>query len=223
MSVFSRQKSQASKRFSAYTTARRSWLRQPRQGRSVVVLMLLLLLWSLCLGWGLAQATEPRSPAASAQTPSAQTPPPTPTETKPISAEGQAAIGTVDVVPPRLQRGQAIYLGTCATCHFGLPPAIMPTQTWQQLLQDPQHYGATLTPLVNPNLKNVWDYMRAYSRPLTEEEEVPYRIYQSRFFKALHPRVKLPPRAGMGSCISCHPGTQQYDFRSLSAEWQNAP
>jgi hypothetical protein len=172
--------------------------------------MLLLLLWSLCLGWGLAVASEPRPVNLVAQKttiPDAETPP----------------IKTVDVVTKQYQLGQQLYLENCATCHLALPPAVMPTQTWQQLLQDTQHYGVTLNQLSGPYLQVVWEYVRTYSRPLMAEEEVPYRVYQSHIFKALHPKVKLPSRLGLSSCVSCHPGADKYDFRSLSAEWQNAP
>ena len=212
----------------------RNHLRQ--RGRSVIVLLLLLLTWSLCLGWGLAQAKEPRSGEAISQTPPvrAQTVPAQPVltqtgqapakQTLPTLSVGKpAAIGTVDIVPAGLKLGQDLYLQTCASCHAGLPPQIMPTETWRQLLQDSQHYGAPLQPLAGPNLQIVWQYIRTFSRPQSVEEDIPYRIYQSRYFKALHPKVKLPTRAGLTSCVSCHPGAGTYDFRSLTAEWQNAP
>jgi hypothetical protein len=183
-----------------------------------VLVLVLLLLWSLCLGIGLAQAVQPRSIGAIAQAP------PTPAVSPVASPAGSvAAIGTVDVVPAQYRLGQQLYLETCAGCHIGVPPAVMPTETWRQLLQDSQHYGATLTPLTGPSLVVAWDYLRQYSRPQSAEEEVPYRIYQSSIFKSLHPRVKLPPRTNLTSCVSCHPGAGKYDFRSLSAEWQNAP
>ncbi len=205
--------------------------RSRKRGRSVIVLLLLLLTWSLCLGWGLAQAKEPRSVGAIAQIPPAQRPSsPTPSSPAPVkqttpasSALQPAAIGTVDVVPPGLKLGQELYLENCASCHLGLPPQILPTETWRQLIQDSQHYGAQLQPLVGPNLQIIWQYLRTFSRPQAAEEEIPYRIYQSRYFKVLHPKVKLPTRAGLSSCVSCHPGGDKYDFRTLSAEWQNAP
>jgi hypothetical protein len=200
--------------------------RSRKRGRSVVVLLLLLLTWSLCLGWGLAQAKEPRSMGAIAQIPPAQSPssPAPVNQTTPAPKALQpAAIGTVDVVPPSLKLGQELYLENCASCHLGLPPQILPTETWRQLIQDSQHYGAQIQPLVGPNRQLVWQYLRTFSRPQAAEEEIPYRIYQSRYFKALHPKVALPTRAGLTSCISCHPGGDKYDFRALSAEWQNAP
>lgn len=188
--------------------------RSPRQGRSVIVLLVLLLLWSVCLGWGLALVTQAR-PTGEAQT--------APAVLSAAEGAATAAVTDVEAVPDHLKAGQALYLKTCATCHTGLPPEVMPTQTWQQLLQDPQHYGAQLQLLSPLDLRVTWEYVRTYSRPLLEGEEVPYRLYQSRFFKALHPKVKLPAKAGLGSCISCHPGAGSYDFRTLSAEWQNAP
>ena len=161
------------------------------------------------MGIGLAQATEVQ-PATIAQA---------------LNSNAQAASGAIDVedVPDRYQTGQALYLENCATCHVGIPPALMPTETWRQLLQDSQHYGVQLQPLTSINLRIAWEYLRTYSRPQLAEEEVPYRLYQSRYFKALHPKVELATRVTLTSCVSCHPGAGKYDFRSLSAEWQNAP
>lgn len=196
-----------------------------RKGRSIIVLLLLLLTWSLCLGWGLAQAKEPRSSETIVQPPA----PAPASQTLPTLNVGQpavgkaSAIGTVDVVPANLKIGQDLYLENCASCHIGLPPQVMPTETWRQLIQDSQHYGTQIQPLVAPNLQIVWQYIRTFSRPQAADEEIPYRVYQSRYFKALHPKVKLPTRAGLASCVSCHPGADKYDFRSLTAEWQNAP
>ncbi|MBW4580821.1 MAG: diheme cytochrome c [Tildeniella nuda ZEHNDER 1965/U140] len=180
-----------------------------KRGRSLIVLLLLLLTWSLCLGWGLAQAKEPRAIAPVAQ------PLPASTAVQPI--------GTVDAIPKGFKLGQDIYLENCASCHIGIPTQVMPTETWRQLIQDSQHYGVQIQPLVAPNLQIVWQYIRTFSRPQSADEDIPYRVYQSRYFKALHPKVKLPTRAGLSSCLSCHPGADKYDFRSLTAEWQNAP
>ena len=91
-----------------------------RQRRSPIVLVALLLVWSLCLGLGLAQAIEAPQPSA--------------------------VVGTVDVVPDRYKFGQELYLENCATCHIGVPPSVLPTQTWQGLLQDSQHYGVEVKP-----------------------------------------------------------------------------
>ena len=210
-------------------TRRKNRQFQPPQKRSIWVLLVLLLLWSLCLGIGLAQAIEPlksavipfqeRDSTAQLATPSDAA---KPDSTKP-EATMTAAIGTVDVVPERKKLGQQLYLENCATCHIGLPPAVMPSQTWRSLLQDADHYGSTIKPLANPELQIVWQYLRDYSRPLSADEPVPYRIYQSSYFQLLHPRVKFPERASLTTCLSCHPGAGTYDFRSLSAEWQNAP
>lgn len=200
-------------------TNRRS---QPPRQRSIWVLLILLLLWSLCLGIGLAQAIEPLKPTAIPfQERDSKAQLATPSVAKPAATT--AAIGTVDIVPERYKLGQQLYLENCATCHLGLPPAVMPTQTWRSLLQDADHYGATIKPLASPEVQIVWQYLRDFSRPLTAEEPIPYRVYQSSPFKLLHPRVKFPERASLITCISCHPGAGAYDFRSLSAEWQNAP
>ncbi|HEY9779879.1 MAG TPA: hypothetical protein V6D09_07065, partial [Leptolyngbyaceae cyanobacterium] len=67
--------------------------------RSPLLLFLLLLLWSIIIGWGLALITNAQ-----------------PTNQNAASSE---AIGTVDSVPQRYQLGQQVYLENCATCHIG--------------------------------------------------------------------------------------------------------
>lgn len=188
--------------------------------RSLLVMVLLLLIWSVCLGMGMAQATDRSKAESATSTEAIAQATPTPPST---TDHATGAIGTVDVVPARFQLGQKLYLENCATCHIGIPPAVLPSQTWQQLIQDPEHYGATIQPLQAPNIQILWQYLREYSRPLAGGEFTPYRIQQSSIFKALHPRVKFTEPTTLTSCISCHPGAGAYDFRSLTAEWQNAP
>jgi Dihaem cytochrome c len=173
--------------------------------RSPLTLFLLLLVWSLILGWGLAQTLQAQPAAA-----------PSPTE---IGAE----IGTVDVVPERYQLGQRFYLENCATCHVGLPPAVMASQTWAALIQDNQHYGAQITPLTPPALEITWEYLSTFSRPVMQRERIPFRLPQSRFFKALHPRVTFSEPIGVGSCVACHPAAAQFNYRQLTPEWENSP
>lgn len=176
--------------------ARRPW-RAARRKRLLVV-WITVLLWSSLLGWGLAQPTN-------------LTPP---TEVDPA--------GTVDVVTERYQLGQQFYLENCATCHIGLPPAVMPSQTWADLLQDNQHYGVEIQPLVTPVLQIVWSYVSTYSRPITQGERIPYRLSQSRYFKALHPQVEFTEPVTVNSCLTCHVNARQFNYRTLAPEWQDA-
>ena len=210
----------------------RGKIQSQKQRRSPVVLFLLLLLWSVAIAWGLTLLTELPGRTESAASKNFKSPSRSQIDliATPLlnfeltaSAKAQNAIGTVDVIPRRFQLGQQLYLENCATCHIGLPPAVLPTQTWRDLLEDSQHYGRQLKPLVDPERLLVWDYLRTFSRPIAEQEQIPYRVAQSRYFKALHPQIKLPQSVTMASCISCHPGTGEYDFRTLSSEWQNAP
>jgi hypothetical protein len=140
-----------------------------------------------------------------------------------LNAAQPPAIGTVDVVPESQQLGQQLYLENCATCHIGVPPAVMPTQTWRDLLRDSQHYGTELKPLVDPQRLLVWNYLRAFSRQAIASDRIPYRVDESKPFKILHPKVKLPRPVRLSSCATCHPGTSQYNFRSLTPEWDNSP
>ncbi|MEB3212646.1 MAG: diheme cytochrome C [Leptolyngbyaceae bacterium] len=131
--------------------------------------------------------------------------------------------GTVDEIPPRFEFGQQLYLETCATCHVGIPPAVMPTQTWVDLLDDTQHYGVQIPPLVDPGRLIIWQYLEQFSRTLRQEERTPYRIRNSRYFRVLHPRVEFNEPIRLAGCVSCHPGAPDFNYRQLTAEWQDAP
>lgn len=166
--------------------------RQKRK-KNFAAVLLVILIWSFAMGWLV-----------------------TPLNSTRVFAITESEIGTVDVVPAQHQLGQKLYLENCATCHIAIPPAVLPTQTWKNLLQDPQHYGATLKPLVDPPRILVWQYLSSFSRPHKKEEITPYRINKSRFFTALHPQVELQRPVELGNCISCHPGATEYNFRKIS-------
>lgn len=144
------------------------------------------------------------------------------TNAQPTAQTASDAISTVDPVPSRYQLGQELYLENCAGCHIALPPAVLPTQTWKEILQDSQHYGTQIPPLIDPPRLLVWNYLQKFSRSQAKEEETPYRVDDSRYFKALHPKVKLPRPIQITSCVSCHPSAAQYNFRNLSPEWENS-
>ncbi|MEH2422794.1 MAG: cytochrome C [Nostoc sp.] len=197
MSIFVKRKTRDGEKRSPYSDRQALQQSAKRQfKRQFFGLLLVIVTWSLAMGWLLALATNAQSA--------------TPT----------AEIGTVDVVPAQYQLGQELYLENCSTCHIGLPPAVLPTQTWKNLLQDSQHYGAQLKPLVDPPRILVWKYLLTFSRVQLDDEETPYRINDSRYFKALHPGVKLPRPVQIGSCVSCHPSASDYNFRRLTAEWK---
>jgi hypothetical protein len=165
-------------------------------------LILMVLLWSLVMGWLLSLA---------------------------INAQGADPTvtidpgGTVDVVPQRYQLGEKLYFEQCSTCHIALPPEVFPSQTWQDILDDTeQHYGRSIPPLNDP-LNLVPKYLYHFSRLKREDEATPYRLYQSRYFLALHPGVKLPKPVEMSSCVGCHPRDREFNFRQLSPEWDTPP
>jgi hypothetical protein len=179
---------------------RRGW-----RGLYSIVLVLSVAACCLCGGWFATAIAKDAAPARLAR----------------VSDSGD--IGTVDRIPERYQLGQQLYLENCATCHIAVPPQVLPMETWRRLLQDPEHYGQRLKLLVDPPRLLVWNYLQTFSRPVATEEEIPYRVASSRFFKALHPRVKFSQSVNIGSCVTCHLGASEYNFRKLTAEWENSP
>lgn len=181
-------------------------LRKKRR-RSIWSLVCLLAIWSSLLGWGLAQL---QAVVATETAPLAQS-----------SVEGSAELqktGGVDLVPPQLQRGETLYQQRCGTCHVALPPQVLPSQTWQTLLPETNHYGVVLPPFRNPELTDTWEYLSFFSRPMVEDglRPIPYRVQRSIFFKVLHPEVEFPETVTPETCIKCHPGAPELNFRQLN-------
>ncbi len=194
--------------------------RYPRRFLAWVAL-LCLLGSSLLLGVGLARATTtPYAPGAGTGGVTAQAIPSLEVQQSPQrSWESLPPIGTVDPTPPAYRLGQDLYLETCQGCHVAVPPAVLPTETWRQLLQDSQHYGQQLTPLVDPARLLVWNYLLLSSRPHAADETIPFRLQESRYFRALHPNVPLQRPITLAGCVGCHPGAPKYDYRRLTADW----
>ncbi|MGB3614550.1 MAG: hypothetical protein WBA10_12225 [Elainellaceae cyanobacterium] len=134
-----------------------------------------------------------------------------------------AQIGTVDPIPPEYQLGQSLYLESCATCHIAIPPAVLPDRTWQLVLESPGHYGMQISPPTDPGRLIIWAYLQHFSRPLRPEEPPPFRLENSRYFKALHPRVEFTESVRLQGCVTCHPQANVFDFRSLTSNWADAP
>ena len=122
-------------------------------------------------------------------------------------------VTTTDRVPPQYQVGETIYQQSCGQCHFAIPPAVFPTQTWEQILRDSSHYGASIQVPAEPQLSWMRRYLRFSSRLLNEGESTPYRFQQSRYFKILHPKMDIAKPITFDSCKTCHAKATDFNFR----------
>lgn len=126
----------------------------------------------------------------------------------------QVLTNTMDPVAEKYQTGLSLYLENCSSCHLAIPPQVLPTQTWQRILERPQnHYGVSLQPLVPSFNMMMWDYLKAFSRPLLINESSVFYIQDSRYFKALHPQVDLPVNISTQTCLTCHSQGRNFNFR----------
>lgn len=122
----------------------------------------------------------------------------------------------------RSSLGKELYLKNCASCHIPIPAQVLPTERWQEILNNPQnHYGQALPTSVKVTARLIWTYLKADSRPAIPGEILPQYVTNSRYLTALHPQVELPSPTSHQSCIQCHPMAAKLDYRSLSAEWLN--
>lgn len=115
-----------------------------------------------------------------------------------------------------LELSKQIYLENCSSCHVPIPAEVLPTTSWEEILNNPQnHYGQSLPPINRIQLRLLWNYLRTDSRLLLPGEPTPKYVTNSRYFKALHPQVDLPKPATHKTCIGCHSGTKQLDYRTI--------
>lgn len=171
-------------------------MRANKKRKFSLTILVLLFFWSILIGYFLADKTPAINPS--------------------VDNNLLAQVGAVDPVPKRYELGQELYIENCSTCHIALPPQVLPTETWRQILQDKQHYGIEIKLPIDPPRLLIWNYIQAFSRPQPKNEPVSYRMGESRYFKILHPLVKLPNPPTMDTCITCHQGANKFDFRSLT-------
>lgn len=144
-----------------------------------------------------------------------------PAPEKPL--EGKLESSREEPLAPQYKLGRELYIKNCSYCHLVIPPEVFPSDTWRALLLDSYHYGRQVQIDFRPEKLLVWQYLRDYSRALQEKEPVPYYFAESRYFRALHPKVPLPKRPNTASCLPCHPGAKVGNYLRLSAEWEEKP
>ena len=126
--------------------------------------------------------------------------------------------GMVDPIDTDQQAGYTIYVEKCSTCHVALPAAVLPLDTWQALITDPAHYGVTLTGITQFDQRLMLSYLQTYSRRHTGGGPLPYRLQNSDYFQALHPKVDLPQPLNLRSCVSCHQGANEQNYSAPSEQ-----
>ncbi len=111
---------------------------------------------------------------------------------------------------------QDIYLRNCSSCHLPLPAQVLPTEKWQQILNNPdKHYGVSLPTSVKVQARLIWTYLGRESRPSNPGERLPNTVASSRYFQALHPLVELPNPTNLQSCATCHPNASTLDYQTI--------
>ncbi len=162
-------------------------MRKKINKRLLTVILGFILSYSLILGWGTATAINP---------------------------DLTKMTKSVDEATGNYKAGLDIYLENCSTCHIPIPPAVLPTETWKTILENPyDHYGTKIEGLVRFTQVLMWEYLSNYSRQLLVNETKPEFIAQSRYFFALHPQVKLPDPITHRTCIECHAQASDFKYR----------
>ena len=163
-----------------------------------LVISLIILLWCMSVGWAFNRA---------------------------LGASPSHTLAQLSPNRPTDKAGKELYEKTCAGCHIPIPAEVLPTETWQQLLENPQkHYGTSVPNMIRLTQVLIWDYLKTNSRPiLLKGSPIPYYVEQSQYFTILHPRVEFKEPITTQSCVLCHTGIKDFNYRRLTAEWEDAP
>ncbi|MGV2828648.1 cytochrome C [Myxosarcina sp. GI1(2024)] len=115
------------------------------------------------------------------------------------------------------QLAKEVYIVSCSGCHLPIPAEVLPTKTWEQILNNPaNHYGTSISLPNRVITRLIWSYLKNNSRPLIAGETTPEYVTNSRYLKALHPQVDLPKPTTHQSCNLCHPNAERLDYITVN-------
>ncbi|MBP0022142.1 MAG: cytochrome C [Cyanobacteria bacterium SBLK] len=177
---------------------RRDRSQKKSRQKSPWILLGLIVFWSLAIGFGIAVALGTNRPVYSQ------------------SPEQMSFLKSVDPVPEGVGFARDVYVDRCGECHIALPTEILPTESWRSILQElPQHYNTTTRQIISPEIILMWNYIQLFSRTYGDSDDPPFRIDDSRYFRALHPKVNFQQIQTANTCTTCHDRASEFNFRSL--------
>lgn len=111
------------------------------------------------------------------------------------------------------------YQQECASCHIAYPPGMLPSASWQRLMNNlRQHYGTDAS-LDAPTSKEIADWLAANSGTYKRVREQPPedRITKSAWFTRKHREVSAagwqrPAVKSPANCSACHRQADKGDF-----------
>jgi cytochrome c553 len=113
----------------------------------------------------------------------------------------------------------AAYTQECASCHTAYPPGMLPSRSWQRLMDGlSRHYGtdAALDSKTQQQI-NSWLQAHAGTYRRVAEEPPQDRITRSAWFERKHRKVdpaiwKLASVKSAANCAACHSGAERGRF-----------
>lgn len=135
------------------------------------------------------------------------------------------------------------YAEECGSCHYAYPPGLLPTKSWEKLLNEKalsDHFGENAT-LDKDTLKTIYDYAMDnaadkswYKRSrkiahATEEGEAPLRITEVPYIKRKHHDIPEKMIKGnkdvksLSYCNACHTKADKGIFDADTVSIPNYP
>lgn len=112
------------------------------------------------------------------------------------------------------------YQQECSACHVAYPPGMLPSASWQRIMNNlPRHYGTDAS-LDAPTVRELSTWLNTHAGTWKRVSEAPPedRVTRSAWFVREHREVasatwKLPAVKSPSNCAACHTQADQGDFR----------
>lgn len=118
-----------------------------------------------------------------------------------------------------LNNAPPIYKQECGSCHMSYPPALLPKESWAEMMNGlNKHYGTDAS-LDKPELNQISSWLNSNAGTYKRVKEAPpdNRITKSSWFEKKHRKVNArefskPSVKSASNCNSCHRNAEQGNF-----------
>lgn len=127
-----------------------------------------------------------------------------------------ANAGSKNLMPSNIP---PIYKQECGSCHLSYPPAMLPKDSWEGIMQGLQkHYGADAS-LNQQEIEQISSWLNSHAGTYKRVKEAPSdnRITKSDWFQRKHRKINskeflAPAIKSPANCNACHKNAEQGNF-----------
>ena len=112
-----------------------------------------------------------------------------------------------------------IYKQECASCHMSYPPALLPKESWTEIMNGLQKHYGTDASLSRQELEQISSWLNSNAGTYKRVKEAPpdNRITKSDWFEKKHRKISSseflsPAIKSPSNCNACHKNAEQGNF-----------